>query len=161
MISRSSLIRSATCATCQPPAQSAHRQCSYDIHSRMLFHKNSRKADAYCDDAEHDLPCNILKAFAIPQGKHSGKRADTTAVQRQITFVQRDGSPFLRDPKRPEVIEGPASIVSARIGGAAPRLRLDEILLHGRLLLRYRQGLFRERQAIYRVVLSVRVRRKA
>ena len=56
------------------PATSPKR--SYDIHSRMLFHKNSRKADAYCDDAEHDLPCNILKAFAIPQGKHSGKRAD-------------------------------------------------------------------------------------
>lgn len=35
---------------------------------------------------------------------------DTTAVQRKITFVQRDGSPFLRDPKRPEVITGPACI---------------------------------------------------
>ena len=57
---------------------------------------------------------------------------DTTAVQRQITFVQRDGSPFLRDPKRPEVITGPAGIVSDRIGGAAQRLRLDDNLLHGR-----------------------------
>ena len=48
---------------------------------------------------------------------------DTTAVQRKITFVQRDGSPFLRDPKRPVVFAGPVCFVSDRIGGAALRLR--------------------------------------